>query len=485
MPINLKIAFLVFILITYGCSKKAITTQQKPYNFIVIVTDDQRYDQIQYMPNLMDEINQRGVLFEKAFVTTPLCCPSRASILTGKKAINTEVIRNRPPLAGIDNFDDKETIGVWLQKKGYKTALIGKYLNGYHLKPTYIPIGWNYWAAFNGKSGYSNAQFNVNGINETKNYGTTAVFDYAQGFINQNKQSPFLLYLAPFAPHKPFEPEIEDEYKFIDISFADTPSLNELDVSDKISVFRNNPLIDSTTLETYKLQRIEQLQCLQSVDRGIKKTIDLLKRQGLYDRTVILFISDNGYLWGEHRLTSKILPYEESLKVPMAVSAPFVKQHSMDTTNMVLNTDIAPTLLALANTQAPENWQFDGANLTELLKSQKPLSRDFFTFEMINEFYDKDTVTTSRVIQTCWGVRTTTYKLIQFISGEREFYDLQNDPYELQNEINTPKYAQIINELATHLLPIENKIKQLMDKAAAEKLTNPEKYELYKKFKSE
>ncbi|MBK9460815.1 MAG: sulfatase-like hydrolase/transferase [Sphingobacteriales bacterium] len=376
-------------------------------NIVFILTDDQRMGTLQYMPNVMAEMQTRGIIFERAFVTSSLCCPSRASILTGQYATKNGVFSNQRPFGGARVFNDTTTLAVWMQNAGYKTALIGKYLNAYDKISPHIPPGWDYWFSFLHTSFY--------------NY---PVNDNGKKYQEKTKYSTDLIKSFPPPP-----PPIPDAKLFS--TFNHHPqSYNEFDVDDKPNYIQQIPRFNA------------------SFKKQVKTGHLFAQKQGIYDNTTIIFLSDNGYMWGEHRLTGKVLPYEEAIRVPMAISSPYIKKTQTDTNSLVLNIDVAPTILDLTATPRPEQWELDGESLVEFLSTNKALKRDYFFIENLEEAPQKGAPSiTNRV--TNWGVRTHNAKYIEYVTGESEFYDLIKDPFEQENQINNTAYKARIDSLRT------------------------------------
>lgn len=440
------IQFICFAMVffLYACNN----TNTTKMNIIFVLTDDQRMGTLQYMPNILAEMNDRGIIFERAFVTSSLCCPSRASILTGQYATQHGVLSNQRPFGGARVFNDSITLAVWMQNAGYKTALVGKYLNAYDKISPHIPPGWDYWFSFLHTSFY-NYDVNDNGkeYKDKETYSTDLVFDKSIAFAKNNKSEPFFLYINPSAPHLPAQVPDIDVAKFSTFNWH-PKSYNEFNVSGKPAYIQQIPRFDAQLKTQIQTDAIWQIRSLQAVDRGFGRLISFLKKQGIYDNTTIIFLSDNGYMWGEHRLTGKVLPYEEAIRVPMAISSPYIKKTQTDSSNLVLNIDMAPTILDLTATPKPEQWTLDGESLFEFLSNKKPLKRSYFFIENLEESpINGHPSITKRV--THWGVRSHNQKYIEYVTGESEFYDLVKDPLEQENQINNKDYSAEIDSLRT------------------------------------
>jgi N-acetylglucosamine-6-sulfatase len=397
-------------------------------NIVLIVTDDQRWDTLGYMPTVQSELVGRGVTFQNAFVTNPLCCPSRASVLTGAYSHTNGVYTNGEPLGGFSKFRDESTVATWLDDAGYETALIGKYLNGY--SGSYVPPGWDRWVAFTpGQTasrpapGYYTYGYNIDGEDfpyvEQTTYSTDFIAQEAVSFL-QAAQRPFFLYFAPFAPHSPATPARRHESAFSELGRWRPPSYNESDISDKPPWVRAKTRLDATQRAKRDAFRIRQLQSLLAVDEAVGSILQALSESGDLANTLIVFMSDNGYLWGEHRLSGKIYPYEESIRVPFVVRYDALVGTARTDTRPVLGIDVAPTFAALAGVTAPNR---DGGSILPLLAADEGATwRSRFLVESLG----------SRPPPYC-ALRTLRHLFVTYSTGDRELYDLVVDPYELQN----------------------------------------------------
>ena len=396
-------------------------------NFLIIITDYQRYDTMEYMPNTQELIFDQGVAFSSGYVTTPFCCPSRSSILTGMYAHNHEVHVNEDKL----NFP---TMIVDLHKNGYYAGIVGKYLNSWKGEPR---PEFDYWVSFFGGTipNYYDPDLNINGKWEKKTGYITYLFkDYVLEFLDsasrQNK--PFLLYFAPNAPHAPYTPLKEDKGLYNDLPPVSYPSYNEADISDKPASISSKALLtveDSTQIEKIRLR---QIQTLASLDRSIGEIIQKLKDSGELDNTVIIFISDNGKHWGEHRLESKSTAYEESVKVPFAMRYPALIPAPYIESRLAANIDIATTVYELSETKMPGT--VDGLSLVKLFTPDA----DWRKTLLLEAWPDRGHWT---------AVHTGQFVYIETDNDLSEFYDLSIDPYEMDNRINDPAYQAVILEL--------------------------------------
>jgi len=446
-------------------------------NIVFILTDDQRWDTTDathsgsgadIMPRTRAELADQGVEFTEAFMTTPLCCPSRSSILSGRYSHRTGVYKNSGNNGGADDFDDTSTVATWLQAAGYRTSLIGKYLNGYNGlwqsgQPPYVPPGWTEWrgmknvAFFNyvivepdGLGGYVENSYG----SAEADYSTDVLREKAKTFISTSVGAgqPFFLYLAFKAPHLPQIPAPRHEGLFQSVPPWRPPSYNEPDMSDKPTWLQSRPPQDSVDLDQV---RVDQLEMLQAVDEaiggnpsfGITGIMEHLGNLGVADDTIVIYFSDNGWLWGEHRLRAKNQPYEESIRAPMLVRYAKLVPLPRAEARFALNIDIAPTLAELVGATVP--ILEDGVSLVRVLDGTQPVGawRTDFLAEAWPGNHPWATVREGQ-----WK-----YTEIPVTPGdpatlfEVELYDLLNDPYEETNVASDPQHAMRVATMAARL----------------------------------
>ncbi len=421
-------------------------------NLVLIVTDDQRWDSLQSMPNVEHLLAAQGLTFTNFFVTTSLCCPSRTSILTGQYSRHTGVYGGSDPKHGDARaFHDSSTLATWLQDSGYETAMVGKYLNGYSFLPRgYVPPGWNEWDAVDqGKEFlYYDYTLNENGRlvkygNQSRDYSTSVLTTKALAFLKSasGQSGPFFLYFAPIAPHLPAIPAPEDR-TFKAPPFVPSPSFDESNLSDKpwASEFPRMSAHEQLNVRYY---RRRQLASLVAVDRSVARVISTLAARDQLANTVILFTSDNGFLWGEHRLLGKVWPYEESIRVPLVVRAPWMKAPGQTDSHLALNIDLAPTLAQLAGVE-PKLAE-DGRSLVPLLLGSGPAWRTSFLVEYLGRWEPG-------LPHPFEAIRTERYLYVEYRNRMwRELYDLRTDPHELHNRSGDPQYASVEAEMARQL----------------------------------
>ncbi|MBI2845906.1 MAG: sulfatase-like hydrolase/transferase [Chloroflexi bacterium] len=442
---KLLTAGLLSLALVSGCTPGKETVPARP-NILLIITDDQRYDTLgEFMPIVQARIFDQGIYFPNAYVTTPECCPSRSSILTGMYAHNHGVRANEDPLR-------EPTLVEVLQTAGYFTGMVGKYLNSWDGSPR---AEFDFWVAFSQSSSayqrYLNPPLNVNGSwREQQGYSTYLLKDYALDFLRAagDKDQPFFLIFAPNAPHAPATPPPPGRNLYQDLAPHRPPGYNEEDVSDKPSWLQALPLLAGESQEQLDRFRRRQLQTLQSVDQAIGEMLDLLPGLGLLEDTVIFYLSDNGRFWGEHRLgiswgeesgLSKGLVYEPAIRVPFALYYPRIVPQGRVEGRLVANIDIAPTIYELAGLPIPP--EVDGRSLLSLLEGTEGWRNDLL-IEGWPEGHP-------------WAaVHTTRYVYVETEGDIAELYDLVEDPYQLLNRAYDPAYSDIVADMRQRLEPL-------------------------------
>lgn len=429
-----------------------VSCAQELPSIVLIVTDDQRWDTLTTMATVNNELLQKGVQFSNSFVATPLCAPGRAAILTGQYPHHNDVWRNGPPHGGFDSFVDTQSLAVWLQGAGYTTSLIGKYINGYPVEGTYVPPGWSHWVAFAGDVGYYSYSLNRNGIveyhgSQAVDYSTDVLRDEATAFI-RNTVGPIFLEFTPKAPHGPPTPADRHKNTFMDLPPFRPPSYNEADVSDKPTWLQEIPLLTPSETAALDEFRRNQLRTLLAVDEALASILTALSDTGRLSNTMIIFTSDNGFLWGEHRWRSKGVPYEEAIRVPLVIRYDPYTPVPRQLNQAVLNIDIAPTLLDLAETAPPPDFTFDGLSMMPFLRGENPTWRTDFIVEILHE--DPVTVPTYCSVRSAPAGRAKVADDIYTrydSSGEEEFYDRGKDLYQVLNGVIDKPYERRVAEL--------------------------------------
>ena len=437
VPVAALVATLAQTLVPMGGASQAQPTRP---NIVLVVTDDQRVGTLRYMPNVREVLGRRGISFTRAYVVNPTCCPSRASILTGNYSHTTNVYLNDPrqPYGGFPAFDDSATIANMLQGAGYRTGLFGKYLNGYHTE--YVPPGWDRWFATFGKGGYYDYVASSDGDlirfgHDPADYGTDVVRDEVVSFIRSMPPStPLFAYVAPHAPHKPAIPAPGDEHLFASLAPFRPRSYDEEDVSDKPAHMQGVGHLDRAAAAKIDRFRTAQIRALQAVDRAVADIVDELEANGRLSNTLIVLTSDNGMLWGEHRLNGKGVIYEEAIRVPLLLRYDALIDRGRADDRLVLNIDLTPTFAEAAGIPPP---QADGRSLLPLLRPPGAEWRDAFLIEHLRAGGHE------RLVPSFCAVHTNQYVLARFGTGEQELYDLDRDPLQMVNRSGGVRYADI------------------------------------------
>lgn len=455
---------IILIYLAAACSDSSNrSTGEKP-NIVFMLIDDQawnvlgkdgRYTFLQ-TPNL-DQLSREGMVFENAFVTTSLCSPSRACFMTGCYAHKHGVYINSYG----DPDPDAPFLPDILRETGYETAFLGKW----HMKRGSEPRdGFDYWLSFDGQGKYIDPPLNENGREFTEEgYITDILTNYAINWVKKPRDKPFCLFLWHKAVHAPFTPAPRDSAAFPDARIPEYDNWYDT-MEGKPEWLRrgwmygvhNKPWHESVgkpvpdKIEPHPWdprnpRLMNYLRAMLAVDKSyadISKCIEELK---LDDNTIIIYGSDNGFFLGSHQRGDKRLMYEESLRIPLIIKYPGVIEAGSKNSEMVLNIDIAPTLIEFAGAQIPQDMQ--GKSMVPLLKNKDTEWRNSFLYEYFQESYAPGFV-------TAVGVRTESYKYIEYpqmINDINELYDLKNDPGEMKNLINNPDYKNILDKMKTRL----------------------------------
>ncbi len=407
-----------------------------PPNIVLIVTDDQRWDTLWAMPTVQSELIGHGIRFRKGFVVNSFCCPSRATILTGLYSHGTGVYRNGMEPFGYQDFDESSTVATWLDGAGYRTGLIGKYLGGYSESlVSHVPQGWDRWFSFvsaGGNGGYYDYSVSDDGALATygdapEDYSTDVLGGQAVSFIEgTGADEPLFLYFAPRAPHEPAIPAPRYADAFSDLEPYRPPSYDEDELADKPAYLANKGPMSPELADELDALRIDEYRTLLSVDDAIAGIVDALERTGRLSTTMIALVSDNGYLLGEHRGNGKKYPYEESIRVPLVVRYDPIVTAPRSDPHLVLNMDLAPTFAALAGLSIPSR---DGMSLLPLLQSRQAPWR--------KEFLIENSQAVDHIPKFC-ALRTKRYLYVDYGTSEQELYDLDADPFQLQNLAGDP-----------------------------------------------
>ena len=538
-------ALLLLIALAARWSGARADAPERP-SFLVIQTDDQtldglyatfRHPAIRAMPNTLDMIAKRGETFNEYYVSYPLCCPSRVSLLTGRYAHSNGVKGNIQPNGGYFGFSFRaaysHNIATWLQGAGYRTIHVGKFLNGYGEEPyssgAEVPPGWTAWhtvLAADSTHYYYGYTLNNNGTIEgpfgdpgsweTREYGTKddigcpyaplngqpcfhetdALTNYAiQELQETSPEQPFYLQLDYTAPHGDFRrpagpeptPRHYDWFNGKPLPHNRSQGLGEGNVNDKPRFIREAPYLTPSDVHTYRVYWDKQLESLRDIDDGVKLLLDTLGSQHRLRNTYVIFTSDNGFFFGEHRLIGgKFLAYEPATHLPFLIRGPHIRAGS-ESDEIVGNIDIAPTVLELAGVEADKS--IDGRSMTPFFKDPELRTLRPYLFESFVESSDVDEAgaiaepgdqsgrasnkkktalpelrkrgggATASILappKDYEGIRLGPYKYIAWPDGEKELYNLEKDPYELNNIVRVPNYFPVRNYLHRELRDLEN-----------------------------
>ncbi len=424
-------------------------------NIVLILTDDQALVDMQWMPITRRLLGDHGVTFADFVAPQPLCCPSRAQLITGQYAQNNGVRHNRGLHGGYQSLDHPErALPVWLREAGYRTSFVGKYINGYKTRMG-KPPGWDTWDATVRVGYHGFKQFDGSEQTAPPGYHTDYVADRSVQEIERlaADDRPFFLWSSFYAPHgvctirkevgcsapPEVSPRFSRKYAGVRPPALDSPSFNEPDVSDKPPyVYRGGKVKPAKARRLF----IQRLRALASVDQAVEQIVAALRRAGELDNTVIAFTSDNGYLIGEHRYVGKTLAYEESLRVPLLMRGPAIPRGAVHdgTTAMI---DLAPTFAELAG--AEPLLPVDGESLVGTAPDGAPA--DDRTLLVQSGMVGSDPQDLGWDYR---GVRTDRYTLIHWLTtGFVELYDRRRDPFQIRSVADDPRYAEILDELAS------------------------------------
>lgn len=452
------------VVIPTGAAAVAAQPAVERPNIVVIMTDDQDVASLSVMPKTRQLLADNGTTFTNNFVSFPLCCPSRATYLTGQYPHNHGVVGNGPPDGGYQGLRGDQTVPVWLSAAGYHTTHIGKYLNGYGTQdPTEIPPGWQEWHGLVDPSTYRMWGYTLNNNGVPRTYGQQDIEDpalyqtdvltaFATNYLDRRAPNtePFLLSFAPLAPHLEVgwasfngdrnpRPAPRHRGTFASTPLPRPPSFDEADVSDKPANIRQLPRLDTQAIAGITQDHRSRLESLLAVDDAVAAIVARLASHGELANTLIIFTSDNGWLQGEHRIPmGKVHAYEESSRVPLILRGPGVPVAANPA--FVSNVDLAATILDAADTTA--GIVIDGRSLLSIAQDPTQASGRHLLIE-----------TGPKPSGNPWyaAIRVGRFSYVEHSTGERELYDLQIDPYQLQSRHTDPVYATVRHTLASRL----------------------------------
>jgi arylsulfatase A-like enzyme len=449
-------AFAVLLLATTGgvgraAAKRTQAAEPRRLNIVFILSDDERTDGLAVMPNVRNLLAKHGITFTNYNVTTSECGPSRASILTGQYSSHTGVWDNFGP-HGYPAFHNSSTVATWLHDAGYETALVGKYLNDYSLDgDSLTPPGWTDWQSMDSVplEKYYDYSVDENGRivkfgDKPSDYSTTVLTQRAVSFL-KHTHAPFFLYFAPVAPHLPAVPAPKDVNALANLKPYTAPSVNQLNISAEPWAPWHERVLDRAGMAYTDNVRRHQLQTLLSLDRSVKAIVVTLAKRHMLNNTVIFFSSDNGFLWGEHRLGGKLWPYTPSINVPLVVRTPWTAGNGTKNSEPILNIDFASTIAELAGVD-PALPQ-DGQSFVPLLHAKEIPWRNEFLVEYLGENKIDRGGPPPFV-----ALRTPDYLYVHYrFRNWQELYDLRNDPFEMHNVAAYPAYATELHVLRNEL----------------------------------
>src|SRR5215208_708537 len=423
-------------------------------NIVFILTDDMREDELKYMPKTRSVLKAKGMSFSNAFVSNPLCCPSRATIMRGQYAHNTGVWTNKNVgrraavgQAYRNKGNEKDNVATRLDAAGYRTALIGKYLSGITNK-TFVPPGWDFWFS---TWGGEYLHYDANDQGTVRHFGTNAS-DYltdvesrkTRMFIGTSvaRGKPFFAYVAPKAPHSPSTPAPRDRHAYDSLKAPRLPSFNERNVSDKPPSIRKLPRLSDAKKAKIDNNAEKRAESLQAVDDLVAGVVGKLRDKGVLGNTYVFFTSDNGWQEGEHRLDfGKWRPYEEDIRIALLVRGPRIAA-GRQSQKLVLNTDFLPTFTDLAGVQRP--GYTDGRSLRPILTGTAGVWRTAILLEAARNYVNVPNAPAYRGIRTSGGA-----KFVKYANGKKELYRLGRDPYELKNKYPaTRPSADLVSRLS-------------------------------------
>jgi N-acetylglucosamine-6-sulfatase len=430
-------------------------------NILVIMTDDQTVEQMRALPKTRRLLGARGTTFTNSFVDVSLCCPSRSTFLTGQYAHNHGVLANGGPHGGYVHLDHSNTLPLWLQEAGYYTAHVGKYLNNYGKKSPAPPLGWSRWFALTDPSVYRMYDYTVSDNGKPVTYGE-APRDYQTDVIaakaeeilrsRAGSKQPFFVTVAPTSPHlerltreqTPPRPAPRYAGRYAAEPLPRKPSFDEADIADKPDHIRDRPRLSpakrARVIETYRAC----LASLLAADDLVERLVKTLEETGQIGRTVIVFTSDNGFFFGEHRVAGgKYLPYEESIRVPLIIYDGRKEGRfpaGATVAQPVSNVDLAPTIVDLAGARARR--EMDGRSVLPLVADRGRGKDRTLLIEGFGEGRDKPPFA---------AVRDPRWFYAEYRNGDQELYDLETDPFELRSLHADPAHAAVRKDLAGRL----------------------------------
>jgi N-acetylglucosamine-6-sulfatase len=501
-----------------GARPQSADSDGRP-NILVVMTDDMSAADLKLMPNVRKLLAKKGTTFDDAVDSFPLCCPARATFITGQYAHNHGVKGNFAPFGWYGMRNRGNTLPSWLQDVGYRTALIGKWLNGYGARDAHgeVPKGFDIWRGLLDVSAYDYSNFVMNkdgklkawgdkdfarklvefaiievddepdslqsifakleelfgprpysywGADTRKAYSPDVTGEITEKLVEREgkKKDPFFIWWTPAAPHREDvattlmgrpgpDPRPAPRYEAASKGYTlpRPPSFNEADTSDKSQNFQAKaPPLTDEQIDQLQLDYEGRAGSMLAVDDHVGNLVKILKRTDQLRNTMIVFLSDNGWMQGEHRIPGdKFLPYEESLKVPLVIRGPGVPKDQV-VQGQVSNIDFAPTLVDAAGAKAGRTM--DGVSLLPTIRNPKRRPKRAIEIEALAPLFDSPTIPVNGWDRPYTGVRTDRYTYVVWSdTGEKELYDRTTDPFQLDNVAGDPAYAAVESDLAAKL----------------------------------
>jgi N-acetylglucosamine-6-sulfatase len=450
----LSLAVVVAVGVAGSAGARPTQTPAKP-NVLVVMTDDQTVESLRVMTNVATQLAAEGTTFANSFASYPLCCPSRSTFLTGQYAHNHTVMSNALPTGGYEKLDHSNTLPVWLQRAGYRTVHIGKYLNGYGRRSaTEVPPGWTEWYGAVDPSTYQFYNYTLNENGRTVRYGADPASYQADVYTRKAVDAvrrlapggPFFLSVAYLGPHSGGPRESDDpanlatpvpaprhRNRFAAEPMPTTPAFNEADMSDKPGAMRRRPSIGPGRVAAITEAYRQRLESLLAIDEGVAEIVAALRAVGELENTLIVFTADNGFFHGEHRVqTGKVLHYDPSTRVPLILRGPGIPRGAVRR-QPVANIDVAPTIVSAARAAAAR--AMDGRPL-------QPFARD----ALLHSGRDLLLETPSYR-----ALRSPRYVYVEHSTNEQELYDLATDPHQLASLHASAAHAPLKADLAARL----------------------------------
>lgn len=410
---------------------------------VLIVTDDQRPDTLPHMRAVQRHIRDKGTRFSRTVAPTPTCCPSRASLLTGLQSRRTGVYGNTPPDGGwrtfFDNDNEDRTLATALQARGYRTGLVGKYLNGFAQnelggKGGRRPPGWDVFLTFVKRTGAYYDYSLTDGTHfgsDPADYSTDVLGARAARFVRRTpSEQPLFLVFTPFAPHKPYRPAPRHLHDFADKLPSYRPASVTENVSDKPPFLRDRPRVKQRAIDFVRIRQQEQLE---SVDDAVGEIVDALRESGRLRNTLLIYMSDNGLMIGDHHMIGKALPYRFATDVPLAMRWDGRIAAGRTDRRLTSTVDVAATIVAATGAELTH----DGLDLLgEERRSELALAGRRW-----------QRLDGSLPHPAYCGLRTDRFLFTRWADGFEELYDHDDDPYETRNRASHPGHRDRVEAM--------------------------------------